>query len=466
MTASTAAERDTRSGPPDGSTCDALVMFGVTGDLARQKLFAALYDLRVAGLGFAPVIGVGRSDWSDEDLRRAAERSIRDTRDDVDEATLGAFLGDLGYVRGATDDPDTSRRIVDRLHACSRPLVYLGLPPALFAETVAGLSTGGITDGARYLVEKPFGLDLDSAVELSEALAEHVGEDQIFRIDHFLGKESLQDIVVFRFANRLIEPAWNREHIESVRIVMSEDSDAADRGSFYDGVGAIRDVLQNHLFQLLAAVAMEPPDGPDDEALRRARTDLLRAVRPLGPDDVDVGQYEGYRDTDGVADDSTTETFVRARLRIDDARWRDVPWTIETGKALGRSETLVDVRFRPLGTPPTVVARQADGAAPAGNRVVIEVKPEPSIRLVLQARSDDLELSSTPTSAELDTVTGPARFDAYARLFAAARAGDRSVFAGRSEVEAAWAVVDPVIDAGLEPVAYAPGSDGSDVARG
>ncbi len=465
MTGPPSAERGARSDAPGGSTCDALVLFGATGDLARQKLFAALYDLRVVDLGFAPVIGVGRSDWSDEDLRRAAERSVRDTRDDVDEPTLRAFLGDLSYLRGATDDADTSRRIVDRLQTCSRPLVYLGLPPSLFAGTVAGLAGAGITDGARYLVEKPFGLDLDGAVELSEALAEHVSEDQVFRIDHFLGKESLQDILVFRFANRLIEPAWRREHVESVRIVMSEDSDAADRGSFYDGVGAIRDVLQNHLLQLVAAVAMEPPDGPDDEALRRARTELLRAVRPLRADDVDVGQYDGYRDTDGVADDSTTETFVRARLWIDDERWRDVPWTIETGKALGRSETLVDVRFRPLGTPPTVVARQADGAPPAGNRVIIEVKPEPSIRLVLQARTDDLELSSTPTSAELDTVTGPAGFDAYARLFAAARSGDRSVFASRSEVEAAWAVVDPVIDADLEPVAYAPGADVSDVAR-
>jgi glucose-6-phosphate 1-dehydrogenase len=464
MTGAPTGERGTGSGAANRPTCDALVMFGATGDLARQKLFAALYDLRAAGRGFAPVLGVGRSDWSDADLRRAAEQSIRDGRDDVDDPTRREFLADLSYVRGATDDADTSRRIVDRLQACSRPLVYLGLPPSLFAETVAGLSAAGITDEARYLVEKPFGLDLDGAVQLSEALAEHVGEDQVFRIDHFLGKESLQDIVVFRFANRLIEPAWNREHVESVRIVMSEDSDAAERGSFYDGVGALRDVLQNHLLQLLTAVAMEPPDGDDDEALRRARTDLLRAVRPLRADDVDVGQYEGYRDTDGVADDSTTETFVRARLWIDDERWRDVPWTIETGKALGRSETVVDVRFRPLGSP-TAVAREADGTPPAGNRVVIEVKPEPSIRLVLQARSDDLELSSTPTSAELDTVTGPASFDAYARLFAAARSGDRSVFASRSEVEAAWAVVDPVLDAGLEPVRYAPGSDVSDVAR-
>jgi glucose-6-phosphate 1-dehydrogenase len=454
----------------DETTCDALVMFGATGDLARQKLFAALYDLEAAGEGFGPVVGMGRSDWSDDGLREAARDAVRSAREEVDDDVLDALLDAMCYVRGATDEPDTFDRLAERLASCARPLVYLGLPPSLFAETVAGLAALDVGSDARFLVEKPFGLDRASAVELSGALAEHVDDARIFRIDHFLTKESIQDVLVFRFANRLIEPAWRREHVESVRIVMSEEADASGRGSFYDGVGAMRDVVQNHLLQLVAAVAMEPPEGDDDEALRRARTRLLSAIRPLGPDDVDLAQYSGYRDTDGVAHDSTTETFVRARLSIDDDRWRDVPWTVETGKALARTETIVDVRFHPLGLP--MLGTQGDGAAGAGrgdqqsgNRVVLEIKPDPTIRLVLRARSDDLELTTTSVETDLDAATGPARFDAYARLFAAARTGDRSVFASRDEVEAAWAVVDPVLGTGAEPTPYEPGTDIADVCR-
>lgn len=446
--------------PTTPAACDALVMFGITGDLAEKKLFGALYDLAAHGKTFVPTIGVARRDWDDEQLRRRARDVISDSRD-PDPVTLDELLGTLTYARGDVDDERLHTELATRLDGCANPLVYLGLPPALFAPTVDGLADAGIASRARLLVEKPFGDDLASAVELSEQLNGHLDEEQVFRIDHFLSKESIQDLLVMRFANRLFRPLWSREHVAAVRITMSEDFGVDDRGDFYDRTGAVRDVLQNHLLQLIAVLAIDSPD-PDrpEDGLTDARAGLLGSIRPLIADDVQLGQYEGYRDVDGVAGDSTTETFVRARLEIDDDRWRGVPWIVTTGKQLATTSTIAEFELREVSRPSFI----DDGTPIPANRIRFELKPEEAVAVELTGKG------ASPFGIDLAPLEMRSRchvaadVDAYARLFAAAADGDRSLFASRAEVEAAWRVVDPIVGADLPIATYAPGSDPDDIA--
>lgn len=434
-------------------TCDALVMFGATGDLAASKLFGALYDLAADGQGFDPIVGVGRTEWSDDELRERVATAVRRTRHEVDDDVLDGLLAAMRYVTGGTDDERTYATILDAVGPCRRPLVYLGLPPALFADAAAGIVRAGVDEDVRVLVEKPYGADRESAEQLTADLHEHLDESQIFRIDHFMTKDAVQNVLLLRFANRVFAPVWNAEHVESVRVVMSEADAVGDRASFYDGVGAMRDVVQNHLLQLVATVAMDEPDPDVDEPLREARLRLLRSIGPFEPSHVTLAQYTGYRDHDGIDPESTTDTFVRARFEIDSDRWRGVPWSLETGKALGETSTFVELTLLPM---PSAELLGADPEHDR-NRIVLSLKPDVSVRLELVGRGAGvcLETARVEMVAEPDPDVGS---DAYARLFALARLGDRTSFASLEEVLAAWEVVGPALRATERLPFYAPGT--------
>ncbi|MDH5238351.1 MAG: glucose-6-phosphate dehydrogenase (NADP(+)), partial [Acidimicrobiia bacterium] len=295
---------------------DALILFGVTGDLTRRKLLPALLALDQAGRLDLPVVGVARSDWDTDTLRD----HVRSALEGQDPAAVAQLAGRFTYVRGEYTAPATFTRLHEELDGARHPAAYLAVPPTLFDEVAAGLASVGMSEGGRIVVEKPFGRDLSSAIELNAILHKHYDERDIFRIDHFLGKEPVQNLLVFRFANSILEPVWNRHHIASVRITMAESFGIEGRGRFYDGVGAVRDVMQNHLLQMVSLLAMEPPVSDDPDALRDEKVKVLRAMRPVDPADVVRGQYRGYRDEDGVAADSDTETFAALSLKID--TWR------------------------------------------------------------------------------------------------------------------------------------------------
>ena len=352
----------------DGAASDALVIFGITGDLARHKTLLALYQLERRMLLEVPVIGSGRTEWTDADLRAHARATIEE-HGLPDHEALGRFLARLSYVGGDTNDPTTFDRVREALGGAEHPLFYLETPPSLFPTIVHGLAAAKLTGGARVVIEKPFGHDLASARELNHDLLSVLGEDQIFRIDHFLGKEPVQDIVYLRFANEMFEPLWNREHIESVQITMAERFGVEGRGRFYDEVGCLRDVVQNHLLQVLALVAMEPLSG-GSEALADRRLDVFRAMPPADPAHYVRGQYEGYHAVEGVAPGSTTETFAALRLLIENWRWSGVPFFLRAGKALAMTATEVDIRFR---RPPAIMLGDGVRALRHHNHVKLRI---------------------------------------------------------------------------------------------
>jgi glucose-6-phosphate 1-dehydrogenase len=334
----------TTAAPP---LSDTLVMFGASGDLAKKKLFPAVYRLTRRGLLDAPVIGVALDHWTDEDLRAHARAAIVDGPDEeFDQATFDKLSANLAYVRGDYNDDSLYPEIASKIAGAKQPLFHLAIPPSLFATVANGLAKAKINKHARLIIEKPFGRDLASARALNADLHKHFAEDQIFRIDHFLGKEALRSLLVSRFANTLLEPVWNRNYVSSVKITMAEAFGVEDRGHFYDGVGALKDVLQNHLLQMTSLIAMDQPVDESAEALRDEKVRVLRAVRTLTPDAMVRGQYDGYLDVKGVAADSDTETYVALRLDIHSPRWADVPFFIRTGKALEKTVTEWTVEFR------------------------------------------------------------------------------------------------------------------------
>ncbi len=444
---------------PTTTPADVLVIFGITGDLARKMTFRSLYRLERRKLLDCPIVGVARDEWSEAALHDHARSAIETAGETIDEEVFGRFAQRLSMVSGDFDDAKTYERLARAIEGKHTPVFYLEIPPSLFGTVVEGLAHANLTTRARVVVEKPFGHDLASAKALNAQLRNVLEEWQIFRIDHFLGKEPAMDIMFLRFANSVFEPLWNRDRIQCVQITMAENFGVEDRGSFYDPVGALRDVVQNHLLQLIGLFAAEPPSVADADGLRDKRAEVFRAIPSIDPAHYVRGQYDGYQSIKGVRPDSQTETFAALRLEIDNWRWAGVPFFLRAGKALPVRATEIRIIFK---RPPKLAITTLTHDP---NELVLRIDPQPGADLIIQAKEPGAQRTRTVDlslifAKELGEAPEP-----YERLLSDAMRGDSSQFAREDGVEETWRIVQPLLDAPPPLQPYESGSWGPSAAN-